>query len=98
MQNFDERFDVFMIKAQEHVAASYGGGLTTPKLVAERGQRYIRLVSETLGSRSAWGFVDTKSGDVLKSAGWKGPAKNFARGNIFDADFGLSRASWTGVH
>lgn len=98
-QNFTERFEGFMVKAQERVAADYAafGGTSTPELSAEYGRRYIRIVSSGSGSRSAWGFVDYETGDVLKAAPWKTPAKNFARGNIFDAQFGLGRARWTGV-
>lgn len=33
-------------------------------------------------------FVDMTTGDVLKPASWKTPAKH-ARGNIFDAQNGL---------
>jgi len=57
-------------------------------LAYEVGQRYARLfVSRSaegkVYDRSAYGFVDLATGDLLKAASWKAPAKNFARGNIF---------------
>lgn len=61
------------------------------------GEKYIRLVQE----RSAHGFVMRASegkfqrGDLLKSAGWSGPTKNKARGNILAKKYGAS--SWTGI-
>jgi hypothetical protein len=60
------------------------------KLELERGKKYIRIVQVDSAnvSRSAWGFIDTTNGDVLKAAGWKIPAKK-ARGNIFDSSNGL---------
>jgi hypothetical protein len=68
-------------------------------LVVEEGPRYLRIVRETrvkssgeVVSRSAHAFLDRASGDVLKAAGWKAPAKG-ARGNIFDAANGLARMS-----
>lgn len=69
-----------------------------PKLSLQLGKRYARIVSESGGQRSAFGFVDMLSGDVLKSAGWKGPTNNFTRGNIADADKGCGRIRWTGVY
>lgn len=71
-----------------------------PRLSLEIGKRYARIVkSEANGSsRSAFGFVDLTTGDVLKADGWKGPAKNFARGNVADALHGCGRIRWTGVH
>lgn len=40
-------------------------------------------------------FIDKLTGDVLKPASYKVPAKN-ARGNIFDAHYGLSRVNHFG--
>jgi len=58
-------------------------------LRVDKGRKYIRLWD---GS-SCWGFVSmvdginkgsvVKKGDLLKPAGWQGPAKH-SRGNIFD--------------
>lgn len=69
----------------------------------EEGRNYIRIVRERRGGggRSCAGFIvkkDTakfKRGDMLKSAGWKAPATNFARGNVFD-DL-PERVRWTGI-
>ena len=62
------------------------------------GNKYIKLVN----SRSVWGFIvatDTdkkfKRGDILKAAGYKAPARNFARGNVLAEDFKCVR--WTGA-
>ena len=61
------------------------------------GQKYIRIISCEHGEhRSVWGFINKKEfqkgatgitfreGDILKSAGWKTPALNAPRGNLFD--------------
>ena len=58
------------------------------------GKKYIKVLS----NRSAWGFVvknddgKFKRGDILKAAGWNAPAKNSARGNVFDG----YDIQWTG--
>jgi hypothetical protein len=60
--------------------------LVAPTFATERGTRYVRVVTvDPNGGRSAYCFVDTTTGDLLKPAGWKGPAKG-ARGSIFAAD------------
>ena len=52
------------------------------------GPKYARLVvvrhGETVG-HSVYCFIDMTTGDLLKSAGWKTPAKG-ARGNIHVGD------------
>lgn len=63
---------------------------TTVRL--DKGKRYVRIVNhktsvstgECCGS-SAYGFIDTTNGDILKSESWKSPAKH-ARGSIYDAN------------
>lgn len=62
------------------------------------GKKYIKI---TKGS-SVWGFVvavdnDKKfqKGDILKAAGYSTPARNHARGNIFDDNYSVL---WTGPH
>lgn len=64
-------------------------------LTAHKGRRYIKLVDNEQGHRRVFAFIDITNGDILKPEGWSRPAMH-ARGNIFDADFGLSRTRWTG--
>ena len=56
------------------------------------GRRYFRIVKVGISQRSAWAFIDATNGDVLKTDGWKAPAKH-ARGNVFDAKNGLGLIS-----
>lgn len=53
----------------------------------EYGPRYVRVVRAD-PQRSVHCFVERSTGNVLKAAGWKAPAKH-ARGNIYDAQNGL---------
>src|ERR1035437_6758873 len=70
--------------------------LTPDILSYEAGSRYIRIWrrSQEIGANgkpvnsSAHAFIDRTTGDVLKPATWKAPAKH-ARGNIFHPDNGL---------
>lgn len=63
-------------------------------LEVQEGRKYIKVIS----GGSAWGFIvkgeDKKfqTGDILKAASWSAPARNAARGNIFD-DYTIH---WTG--
>jgi len=64
------------------------------------GQKYIKMIVKSGDRPSVYCFIvavdnDNKfrKGDVLKPAGWNTPARNKARGNIFDGDFPMQ---WTG--
>lgn len=66
-------------------------------VVVKNGSKYIKIIA----GHGVWGFIvksDTdkkfRAGDILKAASWASPARNAARGNVFD---GYSIA-WTGPH
>ena len=63
-----------------------------PHISADLGRKYARVVKndQLNGSRSVHTFVNMLNGDILKSGGWKAPAPNGVRGNIFDTDVGES--------
>ena len=67
------------------------------KLQFKIGKKYIKFTTD----RSVWGFVvlqdDDKffRGDILKPAGHSAPARNFARGNILNGQFGSIQ--WMGA-
>ena len=73
-------------------------------LVFEYGSKYIKVISGKRNQSSVCLFVvntdrDKKFrfGDILKPAGWAAPARNFARGNVFEED-GFNRVQWTGAY
>ncbi|SDK44702.1 DUF7717 family protein [Bradyrhizobium ottawaense] len=71
--------------SDKHMDANY------PKLakpVFELEELIVRYRIKRDGS--AFAFVDKKTGDVLKAAGWSTPAKH-ARGNVFDEHNGLKQ-------
>ena len=91
---FSKALQNFVDAAQAKVDAYYSQ-YTYPnagaKLRVKPGTRYIRIVKIENGhdNGSAFCFVDSTNGDVLKAAGWKTPAKGM-RSNIFSEDFGAS--------
>ena len=54
------------------------------------GKKYARVIYESGTQRSVHTFVNMINGDILKAGGWKAPATNGVRGNVFDNDFGAS--------
>jgi hypothetical protein len=50
-------------------------------VTVERGPKNARFVIESGGQRSVLLFVELETGNILKAAGWKAPAKG-VRGNI----------------
>ena len=64
----------------------------------EPGSKYVKIVTISAGgSRSVHSFVEKANGVIWRAASWKAPAKNFARGNVFDAESYLKRLAWTGI-
>jgi hypothetical protein len=82
----------------EGINRTQPASLYKKKIGVQEGRVYVRLVMmENDHVQSAFGFIDKSNGNLLKSASWKTPAKNFARGNIFNPDQGLKNFHWTGV-
>lgn len=69
-------------------------------LTFEKGSKYIRVVMNKWGNKSAHAFLDYQ-GNVYKAASWKTPAKNGIRFNLLDElSFKemLSKLTWTGSY
>jgi hypothetical protein len=87
----------FVTRCQALVDASYGAGKQI--LTIDPGaKKYARIVTKRAGESrgSVYCFVDLASGDVLKAASFKAPAKG-ARGNILAEDGGMSRMTAYGA-
>ena len=97
-QNLFERIDLFLSLLSQLYADHYAkhySNLVPPRFDLNKGDKYIRVV--TIDRRrdretgeiidgpggSVYCFISRENGDLLKAAGWKGPAKG-ARGNIFN--------------
>lgn len=65
------------------------------------GSKYIKVFKDRKGGRSVHSFIclkddaKFKKGDILMAASWNAPARNFARGNLFNKTF--DRIRWTGA-
>jgi hypothetical protein len=59
--------------------------LESPTVEISMGKRFARIIKKRGLNMDAYGFIDLKNGDLLKSASWKAPAMH-ARGNIFNQD------------
>ena len=99
MENFEQAFNSFLngcVKIYNEYMDQEFPTLDKEAFTVDKGRRYWRVVknNKNHGGASVYVFVDTKSGDVLKAASWKAPAKH-ARGNIFDEHNGLS---WIGPY
>ena len=94
MKTFTEAFDSFLLACQTLHSNHYKDGSLQYVLRATEGKRYIKIVTEQVGTAfkgtTAWAFIDKNNGDVLKAASWSAPAKH-ARGNIFDSSNGMSK-------
>ena len=71
------------------------------KIEVDKGSKYLKIVTNNGTQRSVHSFICIRdmgkftSGDILKPASWAAPARNFARGNLFQGDF--SKIRWMGA-
>lgn len=102
---FTAAFKTFMSSLRD-IVQQHTAGQVSPQgpyqwtATYEEGYKYVRVVitSETDGvkTKTAWGFIDKRTGDIFRAASWKAPSLNHIRGNLFDESNGLKNAHWTG--
>jgi len=84
-----------------HIRADYEkSGWSNKNFYFEVGRKYAHVIMEdNQRSSHSWIMLQDdkkfKVGDILKSATWRGPARNFARGNVLSGDFKHIR--WPGA-
>jgi hypothetical protein len=87
-QDFETALAAFIANSQEKVNVYFKTNyprLAVPTLIVMPGVKNVRIVRNEEVSRSAWAFIDKSTGDILKAASWKVPAKH-SRGNIYQPE------------
>ena len=99
VKNFDKALASFLKGYQEIVDKEYSRNSMGRKLEVKKDKKYYKIIAKDMVdgnvvtmSGSAWAFINSENGDVLKPAGWNAPAKH-ASGNIFDENNGLKSMS-----
>ena len=59
-----------------------------------RGSKYFKVEMLSHGSRSVYCFINKRNGEILKSAGWRAPAKG-ARGSVLVTE-SYANSDWSG--
>lgn len=101
-ENYD--FDMALYKYADHLVATYNktGSEGQYQVSFDRGRKFLKVVSNSWGSRSVHSFICIKEhdqwkyGDILKAASWAQPAKNFTRGNVLKPE-SYSAVTWAGI-
>lgn len=97
-EEFDAAFKTFFDILKDRLETSHKERFPTLfyEIGYEVGRRYVKLITWNKSQHQVYGFVDRQTGEVLKAASWKAPAKH-ARGNIFSEDNGLGCCGQYGV-
>lgn len=78
----DERIEEFRATFQAYLEGKMREG-ANPIVSLDVGRKFTRVVKTTWGQASAYCFIDNTTGDLLKNAGYRTPAKG-ARGSIWN--------------
>ena len=81
-KNFLESLNQFILNIETDHKKHWANSIHDFKVSYSKGGKYYRIIREYCGQKSVHSFVD-ENGNIWKAAGWKAPAKNFVRGNIF---------------
>lgn len=99
VHNADLEFSLLLYL--DHLRKDYGSnGYVNKEFSYECGRKYAHVImSDNQRSSHSWIMLQDdkkfKRGDILKSATWRGPARNFKRGNVLTGDYKTIR--WCGV-
>ena len=90
---------------EEQLAAIEDGTANLNKFVSYAGKRYYKIIMQEYGRRgegyqdsTVHAFIDKKTGEVFKPAGWQGPAKHVRYNLLEENSYNecLFKASWAG--
>jgi hypothetical protein len=96
-ETFEEALAKFIEVAQEKVTKERE---PNTKLLTTVSPVYVRVFARRNNDerfQEAFCFVEVKTGNVLKAAGWKAPEKKNPRSNIYSPDHGASGISAYGA-
>jgi hypothetical protein len=85
----------------KHLQNDYNkNGYMNKEFYYEIGRKYVHIImQDNQRSSHSWVMLEDdkkfKRGDILKSASWKAPARNFSRGNVLCG--GFKHIKWAGV-
>lgn len=101
MSNVYKNLDIGLQEYVAHLQADYDKHYNRREFYYEFHRKYVHIISKDDNQRSSHSWVminddkQFKAGDILKSASWKAPSRNFKRGNVLTGDF--TNIRWAGV-
>lgn len=106
MDKLNEALDGYVKHLQNNYDTIASGQFV--RFTYEIGRKYVHVIMNhyhhfdgrpTQRSSHSWVMLADdkkfKFGDILKSASWRAPARNFARGNVLEGNF--THIKWAGV-